>query len=106
MQRDEATRQAVNEKERILAFVILPLMALVGAYLLAGFLAGRIRCGEPVLPEHPFDTLTFLESLPLASLIHASVGYGDLSLGSFSPSGSASEPRLSSSCRGAHDPCH
>lgn len=62
MQRDEATRQAVNEKERILAFVILPLMALVGAYLLAGFLAGRIQCGEPVLPEHPFDTLRFLVS--------------------------------------------
>lgn len=61
MRYDEgASTSAVNEKERILLFAVLPLIGLVGAYLAAGFLAGRVRCGEPVRPDHPFDTFAFV----------------------------------------------
>lgn len=61
MQRETAgALSGADEKERIVIFALLPAMALFGAYVLAGFLAGRVECGAPTRPELLFDTLGFL----------------------------------------------
>ena len=46
--------------ETALIWLIGPAVLLYGAYLLAGFLAGRIHCGAPTKPDSLFAPLGFL----------------------------------------------
>ncbi|MCK6214288.1 TraM recognition domain-containing protein [Micrococcus luteus] len=49
-----------NPAETALIWLIGPAVLLYGAYLLAGFLAGRIHCGAPTKPDSLFAPLGFL----------------------------------------------
>ncbi|MFB7284381.1 TraM recognition domain-containing protein [Micrococcus luteus] len=49
-----------NPAETALIWLIGPAVLLYGAYLLAGFLAGRIHCGAPTKPDSLFAPLAFL----------------------------------------------
>ncbi len=49
-----------NPAETALIWLMGPAVLLYGAYLLAGFLAGRIHCGAPTKPDSLFAPLGFL----------------------------------------------
>ncbi|KWW41897.1 hypothetical protein AU359_00596 [Micrococcus luteus] len=49
-----------NPAETALIWLIGPAVLLYGAYLLAGFLAGRVHCGAPTKPDSLFAPLGFL----------------------------------------------
>ena len=51
---------ASSDMERVFVYLMLPVIGLFGAYLGAGFLAGRIHCGAPTKPANMLATVSFL----------------------------------------------
>ena len=49
-----------SDMEKVFVYLMLPVIGLFGAYLGAGFLAGRIHCGAPTKPENMLATVSFL----------------------------------------------